>query len=105
MKKRIFTSFLFFPLAAFCQGPSIIPRPASMEIKQGTFTLSANTYFLAMGSGMENSINFLNNYLQTYYGFQLKKETKPRLLNVILLDYERMRSEERRVGKECRSRW
>jgi hexosaminidase len=69
---------------------NIIPQPASVEVKKGTFTISPNTYLLALGSGMEKSVSFLNWYFKEYYGFQLKKETKPRLLNVIILNFERM---------------
>ncbi|MBK5272191.1 MAG: beta-N-acetylhexosaminidase, partial [Bacteroidia bacterium] len=45
---------------------------------------------ITMGSGMENSVNFLNWYLKNYFGFQLKRTTKPRLEDIIMLNYERM---------------
>jgi len=73
-------SILFFILSVHystqAQQVSIIPEPASLELKQGNFSISANTYYLALGTGMDNSINFLNGYLKTYYGFQLKKENQ-----------------------------
>ena len=33
------------------------------------------------------------------------KKTKPRLIVIFLILTLQLRSEERRVGKECRSRW
>jgi hexosaminidase len=89
-KTRTLFFFLFFHYFIQAQDVSIIPEPASLKVKRGTFSISTNTYCLALGSGMDNSVNFLNGYLKNYYGFQLKKETRPRLLNVIMLNFERM---------------
>ena len=91
MHKTSTLLFIFcFYYSVQAQEVNIIPEPASLNVKKGTFSISANTYYLTLGSGMDNSVNFLNGYLKTYYGFQLKKETRPRLLNVIMLNFERM---------------
>ena len=88
--KKIVWLLKLLPLFTLGQLTSVIPQPASLEIKNGSFTITPNTYLLAIGSGIENSVNFINNYLKKYYGFQLKKEIKPRLLNVVILNYERI---------------
>jgi hexosaminidase len=92
---RQITSFLMailFVSATSAQEISIIPRPA--EIKQpatsGTFTITPATTIVLEGSGMENSVNFLNDYLSRFYGFRLKTaKTRPNN-NVIALNYERL---------------
>src|SRR5437868_5073364 len=81
--------WLSFAVSVWSQQVNIIPQPASVDLKSGTFSISPNTYLLALGSKMENTASFLNAYLKEYYGFQLKKETKPRLMNVIILNFER----------------
>ncbi len=55
---------------------NIIPQPttASFPIK-GEFVLSASTVIVANKSE-QNSINFLNDYLQKFYGFKLKTAVK-----------------------------
>ncbi len=77
-------------LLSFAQNISIIPQPAVLGIKKGMFTISASTYILAKEKQMENSVNFLNGYLKKYYGFSLKKDTKSRSRNVIILSYGKM---------------
>ena len=42
---------------------------------------------------------------QTMQGFITDGATKRRIRNYVELAYRDKRSEERRVGKECRSRW
>jgi hexosaminidase len=92
--KNIF--FLLFSVAALsCRaqsGINIIPQP--VEIKQpqiaGTFTITAGTEILIEGSGLSDAVVFLNNYLQRFYGFQLKVVTKETDRNVIVLNYEKM---------------
>ena len=75
MRLQIFlTAYILFILPVSAQQVNIIPQPASVELKKGTFTISSNTYLLALGSGMERSVSFLNGYLKQCYGFQLKKE-------------------------------
>jgi len=91
MRKSSILFILFFITSIVpAQEVNIIPQPASLQMRQGSFTITPNTYFMTLGSGMENSVNFLNWYLKSYYGFQLKKATKPRIENVIMLNYERM---------------
>ena len=54
------------------QNISIIPQPVSIETKKGNFILSDQTVILTADSSNSSSIQFLNNYLKSYYGFSLK---------------------------------
>lgn len=77
---------------AAAQSVNIIPRP--VELKQpkiaASFTISPSTVLVPEGSGMDNSINFLNDYLKKVYGFTLKTSKKGGSPNSIALNYERM---------------
>ncbi|MCW3118184.1 MAG: Beta-N-acetylhexosaminidase, partial [Chitinophagaceae bacterium] len=57
---------------------NIIPRP--VELKQpnvaGNFTITPSTKIILEGSNLENSANFLNEYLQHFYNFKLSNEKK-----------------------------
>jgi hexosaminidase len=79
-------------VGAAAQSVNIIPRP--VELKQpkiaASFTISPSTVLVPEGSGMENSINFLNAYLKEMYGFTLKTSKKAGTPNSIALNYERM---------------
>lgn len=88
-------NFLFvFMLAASVQASaqvSIIPVP--VEVKSpaiaGSFTITAKTSIILEGSGMDNSVNFFNLYLEELYGFTLKT-SKSESANGIHLNFERM---------------
>lgn len=71
-----FRSILIFLVccqaSAMSQSIKIIPVPQQVAIKTGSFTVSPSTVILA-DEGEKNSINFLNDYLKTCYGFTLKK--------------------------------
>lgn len=54
------------------QNISIIPQPVSIETKKGNFILSDQTVILTADSSNSSSIQFLNKYLKSYYGFSLK---------------------------------
>jgi hexosaminidase len=71
---------------------NIIPQP--VEVKQpavpGNFTIFPSTKILLEGSNLENSANFLNDYLQEFYNFKLAVTKKETGSNVIVLNYDRM---------------
>lgn len=50
---------------------SIIPRPVSLERTQGSFTIDEHTTLLLADSAFKPSADFLNAYLDKYYGFEL----------------------------------
>ena len=86
----ILASFLLISPLLVAQELNIIPAPAEVKLGKGVFTITANTRLVFLGSGMDNSMNFLNWYLKNNYGFQLRTETKTGQPNVIMLNYERM---------------
>ncbi len=55
----------------------------------GSFVITKSTPIVLDGSGLENSANFLNDYLQQVYGFTLKVTTKS-TPGGIHLNYEKM---------------
>ena len=50
---------------------SIIPIPVKTEIRNGNFTISKQTVIVTNGDEEKATVNFLNDYLQKYYGFSL----------------------------------
>src|ERR1700730_14440658 len=71
-----FVSSLIFVVAiftsAFAQEIQIIPQPDQLEKKNGSFTFNKNSLIVVQDEGDKKSANFLNNYLQQYYGWQLQ---------------------------------
>jgi hexosaminidase len=72
---------LFFLLARFAtaQELSIIPQPASLQIKDGNFSISKETSIVVKDAEDRKAASFFNDYLQEYYGFKLplvKKKAK-----------------------------
>lgn len=86
------TFLLMGAVTGFAQEINIIPKPAEVKLPAtpGKFTITPATTIVLEGSGMENSVNFLNDYLSRFYGFRLKTaKTRPNK-NVIALNYERL---------------
>jgi hexosaminidase len=91
MKKIWLIAFLLFTVCSFAQ-VNIIPEPVSLQMPSvaGKFIITAKTPIILEGSGLENSANFLNDYLQQLYGFKLPIKKKASGLAGIILNYERM---------------
>lgn len=87
----LLAAFAFYSFSLAAQ-VNIIPRPVTMNLpgKAGSFTLNSATPIIFEGSGMENSANFLNDYLQEVYGFKLKISKQPASAKGIHLNFERM---------------
>jgi hexosaminidase len=71
---------------------SIIPKPVSVTRQKGSFTISADTKLVLAGSNLEPCADFLNTYLEKYYGFRLKVQdvkNNPDIggVNTIMLNY------------------
>ena len=72
MKKLVFTFLFAFGLSiAHTQEVSIIPQPVKLVVEKGNYTINSKTQILLAGTGLENSANFLNDFLQQFYGFKL----------------------------------
>lgn len=84
------TALLFFclPILSMSQNLNIIPAPVSQTVNTGTFTLSASTKIKLIDNGEKATANFLNDYLQRYYGFKLAI-TKEASKNFISLSTKR----------------
>jgi hexosaminidase len=92
MPKR---AILFFLLACtysaiYSQDLSIIPKPVSIVTGKGAFWLSSRTKIKLEGSGLGKVANFLNAYLQKYYGFSLAIVHGGSDNQAIVLNFERM---------------
>lgn len=85
MKKIFLLNILWSAFFIQAQEINIIPKPASMDILKGSFTISPATSICAPSKDYKSSIDFLNGYLKKYYGFSLKVTYKPRLINTIIL--------------------
>ena len=78
MKKICIVFFSVASLLSSAQTINIIPQPA--EIKQpkiaANFSITPSTQIVLEGSGLDNSVQFLNNYLDRFYHFKLKTAKK-----------------------------
>jgi hexosaminidase len=72
MKKVFTTLTLLVCMFANAQEVSIIPQPTSLQVNEGSFNISAKTNLQIKSAGQQKAANFLNKYLQEFYGFQLK---------------------------------
>ena len=73
------------------QENSIIPAPVSViyPANSGWVSITAGSTIFAEGSGMENTINYLNDFLQRHYNFKMTLTTD-RKKSLIRLNYEKM---------------
>jgi hexosaminidase len=71
---------------------NIIPLPASVKYAgvNGKFSLGPDTKIIVEGTGLENSIDFFNSYLKTYYGFALETTSVSKGNDKMILNFERM---------------
>lgn len=94
---RLIISLFFILSVALvsAQSINIIPQPVSVKQPKiaGSFSLNPATQIVLEGSNMDNSVNFLNDYLQQYYQFKLKVVKTSSSKNVIRLNYEMMENE------------
>ena len=71
--KKTLLALLMLPLMPLqAQSVHIIPHPATMSGGPGHVTIDAHPKLIVSGAGMEKSARFLNDYLQKFYGFNLK---------------------------------
>src|SRR5215217_2800507 len=93
MKKLLLLFSFFLPALLFSQNANqinIVPVPAETKIAGGeNFAVTKSTVIVLEGSGLENTANFFNDYLQQVYGIKLKISTKAVEKNSIVLNYER----------------
>jgi hexosaminidase len=91
MKQSLFVTLLFVHSVLLAQ-VNIIPQPVSVKMPAtaGKFTITAKTPIILAGSGLENSANFLNEYLKEVYGFTLNIQKKAGATGGIFLNFERM---------------
>jgi hexosaminidase len=71
---------------------NIIPQPASLKMPRimANFSLSPTTKIVLEGTGLENSVQFFNDYLKEFYGFTLETTSKAKGSNNLTLNFERM---------------
>jgi hexosaminidase len=87
MKKGLFFLCLsWHRFQRFAQDINIIPKPTRVETKPGSFTITPATAIVLAESGLERSAQFLNDYLQKFYGFKLPvlKNTSSHKNNIVL---------------------
>ncbi|HVZ25693.1 MAG TPA: family 20 glycosylhydrolase, partial [Sediminibacterium sp.] len=91
MKSLMLALLLATGLAGSAQEINIIPRPSTLEPREGSFTISSATKIVLAETGLNKSAEFLNQYLRHFYGFQLAIVSKTSAhANNIVLDMEKM---------------
>ncbi|MBC8032907.1 MAG: beta-N-acetylhexosaminidase [Chitinophagaceae bacterium] len=90
---RIALLFLLLPFThvVLAQEPDIIPRPVEIKspAQPGKFMITTSTSIVLQGAGLEQSADFLKDYLRTYHGVNLSVVKNAKTKNAILLNYER----------------
>lgn len=71
MKKLLLAIYMGSLLLANAQEIAIIPAPTKMQNSAGNFILSKSTKIIAPTKEDKIAANFLNDYLQNFYGFTL----------------------------------
>src|SRR5687768_16959775 len=56
---------------AVAQQVHIVPQPVSVKVNNGNFTISPKTVIAVADEGDRKAADFINNYLQQFYGFKL----------------------------------
>lgn len=91
MKNCAIALLLFsFLQPCLAQDISIIPLPSKITTEKGSFIINNKTQIVLAGSGLEESANFLNDYLHQFFGMQLKVVKKAENKNNIVLNYDRI---------------
>jgi hexosaminidase len=73
MKNYLLAIFVLISQSAvFSQQINIIPKPNSIQLIGGNFIITPKTTIAISDAGEQNTANFLNSYLQQFYGFQLQ---------------------------------
>ncbi|HKP32250.1 MAG TPA: family 20 glycosylhydrolase [Chitinophagaceae bacterium] len=72
MKKLALLILVFSFSQLNAQDYNIIPKPVKLIPQKGNFIISKNTVLVLLDEGERNTANFLNEYLQQFYGFRLK---------------------------------
>src|ERR1700752_821753 len=66
----------------------IIPKPTECVIQKGNFVITSSTKIVAPFSTLQNEIEWLNEYLNKYYGFTLQRvSTIPQDNNYISFEF------------------
>ncbi|QGY47351.1 family 20 glycosylhydrolase [Maribellus comscasis] len=82
MKRKhcLFISILFFVMNISAQNISVIPKPAEVSIREGSFILDSNVglRYDKNNSEMTAIAGFFNDYLHTMYGFKLDENSTER---------------------------
>jgi len=86
--KKLSVSLLLTLLSCFvfAQQVSIIPKPVSLNVNEGTFVITPNTQIVMAKKELSKSADFFNSYLEKFYGFTLPVSTSSKAnANIILL--------------------
>ena len=91
MKKLIILLAIMSSVVSHSQ-VNIIPQPVSVKQPKmaGNFTITPSTKIVLEGSNLENSANFLNDYLQEFYNLKLEITKTATGKNSIVLNYDRL---------------
>ncbi|AEW00242.1 beta-N-acetylhexosaminidase [Niastella koreensis] len=91
MKKVWFIATMVLSMHLHAQ-VNIIPQPVELKMPEtaGSFTITAKTPIILEGSGLENSAQFLNDYLKQVYGFTLPITKKAGKVPGIVLNYDKI---------------
>ena len=76
--RKFILLLLWIIISNFCpaqttnpQTINIIPKPAFLQPKAGTFLITKNTVIAITDEGDRKAAEFFNDYLQQFYGFKL----------------------------------
>ncbi|MES2003429.1 MAG: beta-N-acetylhexosaminidase [Bacteroidota bacterium] len=85
MKHGLLAFCLLFAFTTQAQEISLVPQPSQLTKLTGTFTITPATQIILAESSLSKSAEFLNDYLQHFYGFRLQVSKSSNHKNNIVL--------------------
>jgi len=77
MKTLFCLCTIFICTSLKAQEIAIVPKPVKTDWKKGNFTINKKTVLVISSSEEKKSADFLNSYLEQFYGFKLTTGKKP----------------------------
>ena len=89
--KKITTLLLLLSLFNLsAQEVSIIPKPTSINVKEGNFIITKQTKIYLAGSNIEKSAAFLQSYIETQFGIKLPIVKSGSKKEAIILNFDKI---------------
>ncbi len=90
MKKILILLFIFGVSQLRAQEISIIPKPTSLQLKEGNFSITPKTKIALAGSNLDKIAALLQSFIENKYGFKLPIVKNGAIKGNIVLNFDRL---------------